>query len=419
VATYKHIAKLIVKHRKNILTAREKEELEAWRNLSNDNQLLFSQLNNTEYVSEKLDELYSVNVNEEWGKIRQMFPHKRKKRIVTVLKYAAIVTGLFIGGIALFSNRKSKVAGATQTRKVENSLVPDNRQVTLKLANGRIVNLDSTENGHIALQYKSVIYKRDDLLRYEWSTGDAHPVPEYNTVTTPRARTYAVELCDGSKAWLNAASSITYPTVFTGNERVVQITGEVYFEVNPAPVSIDSGGRKKPFIVYINSSSGKGKGMRVEVMGTHFNVNAYDDEAAVKTTLLEGKVKVVNGQLAADSNRQSAFAKASADTSVILSPGQQAQVNNEGKLHVIKYADIQEVMAWHKNKFIFNDTDIRAIMQQIARQYDYTIVYKEPVDGHYSLSVSRQQQLEDVLEQLELAGGIHFEIEGKKIFVSQ
>jgi len=422
LATYKHIAKLIVKHRKNTLSEQEKEELETWRNLSIDNQLLFNRLNDKEYVSEKLEELYSVNLNEEWGKIRQMFPRKNRQPII---RYAAIVAGLlFVGTVVFMMTRKSdgtKIAGTQD--QAGNNVVTNKYKVQLKLANGRIVYLDSSVSGHIALQYKSVVYKQGDVLRYEWSTGDAQPEVEYNTVTTPRTKTFAVELPDGSKAWLNASSSITYPTAFLGNERKVQITGEVYFEVNPLPVFFGEQ-KKLPFIVSVDPPAGrKGNGARIEVMGTHFNVNAYAEEPAIKTTLFEGKVKIVNRESETGSQKPEAGKEQTtiqqAEQSAILAPGQQAEVNDAGKLEVIKYANVQEALAWHKDMFIFNDADIKQIMQQIARQYDYEIVYEEPVDGHFTFEVSRQAEISKVLETLELMGGIHFKIREKKVIVSR
>jgi ferric-dicitrate binding protein FerR (iron transport regulator) len=280
-------------------------------------------------------------------------------------------------------------------------------------------------NGHVALQYRSVISKRGDMVRYEWSTGNAQPELEYNTLTTPRARKFMLELPDGSRAWLNASSSVTYPTAFIGKERIVQITGEVYFEVNPDPVTL---GRpeKKPFIVYVNSLPGSmGVGTKVEVMGTHFNVNAYGDEPVIKTTLLKGKVKISNQFLqVAGTDRivnepQIGNVQGREIQTAVLTPGQQAQVYANGRLEVIRYADIQEVMAWHKGLFIFNDQHIKRIMQQIARHYDYDVEFDDRVDGHYTLTVTQQTTIDQILEVLELSGGVHFQKEGRKIVVSQ
>lgn len=427
MATYKRIAKLIVKHRKNTLNKQEKEELEKWRNLNEDNQLLFNRLNDTGYVSEKLDELYSVDINEEWGRIRHMFPRKKTTALTAALKYAAMVIGLLLTVTITYylikkHNESLQLAANGQN---SNGPVPDAYRVELKLGNGKTVYLDSSIGGHIALQYRSVIYKQGNLLRYEWSTGDAAPQVEYNTLSTPRTRTFAVELPDGSKAWLNAASSITYPTAFTGKERVVSITGEVYFEVNPRPDRLDDAARKL-FVVVVNAPPGKGKGARIEVLGTHFNINAYQERPAITTTLLQGKVKVVNNARADDTGKEQKIKQQQGGTSekdeiAYLVPGQQAQVRNDGSLNVIKYADLEETMGWYKEALVFHDADIKVVLQEVARQFDYDIVYREPVNGHYTLSVSKTEGVSAVLDAIQLAGAgeVHFKIKGKKIIVSQ
>ena len=404
MATHKHIAELIGKHRSNSLNEREVQELQTWCNLCDENRRLFERTKSQGFVSDILLELYSTGTNEEGAKIRLMFPHQRQQPFIRTLKFVTIILGLLLTGVAVYSllhqTRDKKITSVDHSSKDgwSDSQVPDVHRVELKLANGRIVYLDSSINGHIALQYRSVIYKRGNVVRYEWSTGNAQPELEYNTITTPRARKFAVELPDGSKAWLNASSSITFPTAFIGKKRMVQITGEVYFEVSHVGDGVD----KKPFIVYVDPLPGaKQTGAAIEVMGTHFNVNAYGDEPVIKTTLLEGKVKVSN-----QINR-----------SVILIPGQQAQINGNGQLEIEKYADIQDVMAWHKDLFIFNDLDIKLLMQQLAREYDYEVVFKEPVSGHYTLTVTRQTAMNQILTALEFAGGVHFKVEGRTIIV--
>jgi ferric-dicitrate binding protein FerR (iron transport regulator) len=433
VATNKHIADLIMRYRRSTLNEQEKKELEAWCNLCEENQLLFNRLNDAGEVSGSLVELYSESIDEEGGKIRQMFPTQQKQCINTAIKYTAIVTGLLLISMGVYSllngvpNKKGVVVDNQPKEGLSNNQLPDVHRVQLKLADGRIVYLDSSVNGHIALQYRSVIYKRGDLVRYEWSNGNAQPELEHNTIITPRARKFTLELPDGSRACLNASSSITYPTAFIGKERIVHITGEVYFEVNPDPVSLGTRGGKMPFIVYVNPLWGaKGAGAVVEVTGTNFDINAYGDEPVIKTTLLQGKIKVSNqfqpvATVVGDINKQhSPGADQQPEVqSVFLIPGQQAVINGEGQLDVIKYADIQEVMAWQKDLIIYNDLDIKQIMQQLARQYDYEIVFKEPVNGHYTLSVTRQTTIKQVLDVLELSGGIHFDIEDHKIIVSQ
>lgn len=431
VATNRHIAELIIKHRKNSLSAYEKEELETWCDHSEENQLLFDRLSGPGY--DNMVELYnSLATTENNIPVRQLFPPQRK-RVVVAMVYVSIIICLLFAGMAVYSvvskqrdkNKNNTLVQQKPTGVINNTQVPDVRRVQLKLASGDLIYLDSSVNGHVALQYRSVIFKRGDMIRYEWSTGDAQAELEYNTLITPPARRFVLELPDGSKAWLNASSSITYPTAFIGKERIVQVTGEVYFEVNHYPGTLGSH-EKKPFIVYVNSMPGNmGVGAKVEVLGTHFNVNAYSDEPVIKTTLLQGKVKVSNQLLqVAGADRiinepQLKIEDEPALKTVVLTPGQQAQVSGNGKLEVIKYADIQETMAWHKGLLIFNDRPIKQIMKQLARQYDFDVAFNDEVDGHYTLTLTQEVPLDQVLQVLEFSGGVHFKVDGRKIVVSQ
>jgi ferric-dicitrate binding protein FerR (iron transport regulator) len=213
----------------------------------------------------------------------------------------------------------------------------------------------------------------------------------YNTITTPRGGQYQVTLSDGTKVWLNAASSIRFPVLFTGNERKVEITGEAYFEV--------AKNVSKPFKVKTISSE-------VEVLGTHFNVNAYDDEAVAKTTLLEGLVKVsvpqTGGKLAAR----------------FLQPGQQSGITKDGRISVLNNADTEEAVAWKNGRFQFRSADLKSILRQISRWYDVDVVYKGNVDLHFTGQLTRDDYVSKVFDKLALTGEVHFKIEGKKIIVS-
>jgi len=208
----------------------------------------------------------------------------------------------------------------------------------------------------------------------------------YNMLVTPRRGQYQLVLPDGSKVWLNAASSIRYPVAFIGNERRVQITGEAYFEVTHNATM--------PFIVE------KGD-MRVEVLGTHFNVNAYNDESAIKTTLLEGKVKIVNRQ------------------SAILKPGQQAILTAGSRLTILDKTDVEDVVAWKNGLFHFESSEIKTVMRQIARWYDVDVVYERTTVNNDPMfvEISRNTRLSDVLKALEESGSAKFSIQGKTIIV--
>jgi len=205
-------------------------------------------------------------------------------------------------------------------------------------------------------------------------------------MTTTNGKQYQLQLSDGSKIWLNAASSVTYPTAFTGNERKITITGEAYFEI--------AHDAKKPFTVSAH-------GMDVEVLGTHFNVNAYDDEENTSTTLLEGSVKIKNRQ-----------------ATTLLTPGQQLQLNKDGKINLVRDADVQEAVAWKDGLFIMKKAAIPSIMRQIARWYDVEVAYSNGVPaGRISGDIPRNMNLSKVLEVMELSG-VHFMITGKKVLVT-
>ncbi|OQP61212.1 hypothetical protein A3860_05730 [Niastella vici] len=305
---------------------------------------------------------------------------------------AAAIFVLLAGGAYFFLNKpKKEIEVVKTTTKPQNDVAPGGNKAVLTLANGTTINLDDASNGMIAQQGNAKVVKLDDgQLVYDAKalTIDHSPLT-YNTLATPKGGQYQLVLPDGSKVWLNAASSITYPTAFTGNQRKVQITGEAYFEVVH--------NSKMPFVVEKGS-------MAVEVLGTHFNINAYDDEAEMKTTLLEGKVKV---------------STAVGNGSAILKPGEQVSLSHSSHLSQPIPVQTEEVMAWKNGQFHFEHADLKTVMRQLARWYDVDIVYKNPTQKNDPLFIdmSRNANLSDVLKALEVSGSARFSIEGKKIIV--
>ncbi|HQW44934.1 MAG TPA: FecR domain-containing protein, partial [Chitinophagaceae bacterium] len=209
---------------------------------------------------------------------------------------------------------------------------------------------------------------------------------------TPRGGQYQVTLSDGTQVWLNAASSIRFPVVFTGTERKVEITGEAYFEV--------AKNKAMPFKVTAGSSE-------VEVLGTHFNINSYTDEPYIKTTLLEGSVKVT------------VPASAAGQSSKILQYGQQTAVNKEGKISVLNNADLEEAVAWKNGRFQFKSADLKTILRQISRWYDADVEYRGNVNIHFTGQLPRNDNVNKVFEKLALTGEVNFKVEGKKIIVTR
>ena len=294
---------------------------------------------------------------------------------------AAAILIMAIGSYFIFFNKTEKKPeiATVDTKDVQ---APSTTKATITLANGKIIYLDSINNGTISIENNvTVIKTADGKIIY---SGNANEVV-YNTLHNPRgSKVIDMQLSDGSHVWLNAGSSVTYPVAFVGNERKVSITGEAYLDVTHNPAM--------PFKLK------KGE-MEVTVLGTKFNVNAYDDEADIKVTLLEGSVKVSNGP-----------------ANGILKPGQQAQVGRDIK--IVSNVDLEEVMAWKNGKFQFGEkADIGMIMRQIARWYDVDVEYKGTFTKHFGGSISREVNVSQVLKVLQTTGNVNYKVEGRKVTV--
>lgn len=312
------------------------------------------------------------------------------KKWPTYVAAASILVAVSIIGYKWFS-------GSDQEFEKEKPIIVQNKnkdvapgqyKARLTLADGSVVVLDSFSSSKLVQQGSTTVLTRDGQLVYE-KKGKDHEVL-YNVLTTAKGETYGMVLSDGSKVWLNSQSSIRYPVSFNGDIRKVEITGEAYFEV--ASLS-----QKIPFIVSLN-------GMEVEVLGTHFNINSYSDEDVVKTTLLEGKVKVKTTSNHAET---------------ILQPGQQANWNkrNQG-LHKLNDVDVDEAVAWHNGYFQFNNADLETVLKQLVRWYDVEVRYQGNIpQREFWGKISRENTLSQVLGTLE-TNNVHFKLEGKRIFVS-
>jgi len=304
----------------------------------------------------------------------------------------SIVLVLGASGYFLFNPSKStinynKSEASTYGKRFNHDIsAPTARKAILTLANGSTIELDSANNGELATEGNVTVLKRvDGSVAYNDKNSSLSEPVRYNTLTVPKgSKPVQLELEDGSQVWLNVSSSITYPTAFIGKERKVEITGEVYFEV--------AHDATKPFIVRKGETS-------IEVLGTHFNVNAYDDEPDMKVTLLEGSVKVKSQK-----------------SQLIISPGEQAVVTSEGHLGINKNADLDEVNAWRNGKFDFSNADLETVMRQISRWYDVEVVYRGKTDFHFGGQLARNSSLVEIFKILEISG-VRFTIDGKKVTV--
>lgn len=388
----KNIAVLIEKFQTGQLSTEEESLLNDWYHSFNDSQIDIIDVENL--TENQLAQRIKLRLDETIKDKRKLKVATNASRWKLTAAAASIVVILSIGSYFIFSPKTiKKEIAKTNIRKpsMKNDIAPGGNRATLTLSDGSTIILDSASNGTISKQGNIKVEKlANGLLAYSQNGKQITENDEafYNTITTPRGGQYHVTLSDGSQVWLNAASSIRFPVAFTGTERRVEITGETYFEV--------AKNAAMPFRVKAASSE-------VEVLGTHFNVNAYDDEAVIKTTLLEGKVKVsVPNQVAR-----------------FLQPGQQAAINKEGKIGVLDNADIEEVMAWKNGRFQFSSADLKSILRQISRWYDVDIEYKGNVNLHFTGQLTRNDSVSKVFEILELTGEVHFRIDNKKIVVSR
>jgi len=291
---------------------------------------------------------------------------------------AAVVIGLLATSAYYLFNKPAKSQSPDGTT-ASVDVLPGKEGAMLTLSDGRQVLLDSLGNGLIAVQGTAEVKLQDGQLVYNKNGNAGEAAIAFNTMSTPRGRQFQLLLPDGTKVWLNAASSLTYPTAFTGHERKVEITGEAYFEV--------AKNARMPFKVKINDHT------EVEVLGTHFNVNAYGDEEAIKTTLLEGKVKVIATQSGIPNPKFE-----------ILHPGQQATIStksNQSTQIRVQTADVNEAVAWKNGAFSFTNADLPAVMRQLARWYNIEVEYKGDIpSGTFSGEIGRSLTLDQVLKGL-------------------
>jgi len=306
-------------------------------------------------------------------------------------KVAAAVVVL-VGGFGIYSLIKSNSA-EPETATVDpgkQTISPANNKATLTLADGSTIVLQNAANGTVANQGSTKIEKAGGNLLTYISQNEKPEKALLNTITTPRGGLYQVVLSDGSKVWLNAASTLRFPAHFNGSERKVELSGEAYFEVakNTAmPFKVAIAGRQE-----------------VEVLGTHFNVNAYTDEPVVKTTLLEGKVKII----AQD-----------AEQPQILYPGQESRVTSNGTISINKNADTEQTLGWKNGHFSFDNANLEEILRELSRWYDVDVQFEGPVpDRQFTGEIQRDLELSQVLKLLE-RHNVSFKIQGKTLFVQK
>jgi transmembrane sensor len=302
---------------------------------------------------------------------------------------AAVLLIMISAGL-LFNKKPGTPANilAKQLKTDNGPVIPGSNKATLTLSDGSNIDLNDTEKGVLSNQGSVSVDKLSDgklvyNIKGEGSHSQSAPIL-YNTITTPRGGQYQVVLADGTKVWLNSESSLKFPATFSGKERHVELTGEAYFEV--------AKNKNMPFKIAVNK-------MSIEVLGTHFNVNAYADDDEIKTTLLEGSVKLASGS-----------------NTALLKPGEQGVLQQQS--FKINAVNTEETVAWKNGYFMFDNENIQSIMKKVARWYNVDVVYTGNIDERgFGGTVSRFESVTGVLKSLELTGTVHFKLEGRRITV--
>ena len=301
---------------------------------------------------------------------------------------AAVLIGALGSGVWWVTRTTRPIAAplaAVKQSPVKANIAAGGNKAVLILDNGSTVTLDSARTGVLTTQGNTRVIKLDGGRLAYAGEGTASNAVLYNTVRTPRGGQYQVALPDGSKVWLNAATTLRFPTAFSGKDRTVDLTGEAYFEV--------AANKNQPFRVKV-------KGMMIDVLGTHFNVMAYDDEESFHTTLLTGAVRVEEGTEA-----------------TLLKPGEEARMSLDTKNLTTAAADTDQVVAWKNGLFQFDGATLETVLRQVARWYDVDVRYEGTIPKHFSGLISRSASLAEVLHVLDKAGKTRFVLEGRTVVV--
>jgi len=312
----------------------------------------------------------------------------RKRAFWPYFTKVAVAASLlvFVGIGYIYQTRFQKTVPVAISHAAH-EILPGGNKAILKLADGRVIDLDQKGSGPIAVQNGVVAHQLNNgILKYD-TKGNGKLSLQTNVINIPRGGKFQLVLSDGSRVWINAMSELKFPSAFSGNERVVELSGEAYFEV-----AKDS---RRPFVV-------KTANQQVQVLGTHFNVNSYPDETEIKTTLAEGRVLVTSG-----------------GKSVSLKPGEQSRLNRGfNSLSLVRDIDLEEELSWKNEIFAFNNDDIKTVMRQLSRWYDLDVIYKGKVSNErYFGEIPRNSKLSEVFEILQL-NHVDIKITGKTMVIT-
>lgn len=384
------IAYLIEGHLKGTLTPEEGEELDDWITESDENLELFEKLTDEDNIEIAMQQYLQAEKEkvEALAGVKNQIRHQGSiiKKIWPYFIAASII--LTVVSFYLFKpdNKGKNIEKPIAQNTGNTNVNAGSDKAVLTLSDGRAIILDSTNTGLLANE-GNISIKKGVKGEIVYDGTDNAMQSNYNTIAVPRGGQYSIMLEDGTKVWLNAESFMKFPAGFAASTREVELKGEAYFEVAKNP--------DRPFKVKIISPYGEAGS--VEVLGTQFNINSYGDEGVVKTTLVEGSVRVEKD-----------------GKSKILSPGEQALMAND--ITVVK-ANVNEATAWKEGKFLFRDATVRSIGEQIKRWYDVDVAYQGDISQHFNMEASRDIPLAKLLNGLEGTAQVQFNLEGKKLII--
>ena len=378
---------LIRKYLEGTATPEEEALLESWYTEAAQNQLESPAAPDYPKIGEEILQLLRA---EQEGQVIPVQPKSNSpvRLWPSIAAAAAVIVLLWVGSYLLY--HKDPMPSIVKRPAQETDILPAAAKATLTLVDGQTIQIDSAGGGTLPRQGNARIETLNGQLIYSISRPDPQTPKTngvaYNTLTTKPGEHYSLLLQDGTKAWLNAASSITYPVVFDGDKRQVKVTGEVYFEI--------AHNDKQPFSIAVRNEL-------IEDIGTHLNINAYDNEPAINTTLLEGRINVSNGS-----------------SSTILRPGQQATLAPGEETFHVKTVDADKAVAWKDGYFYFDRADIETVMRQLARWYNIQVAYQGEIPKRtFKGKVYRNINASEALQILSYFGA-HFKIDGKTITVT-
>ena len=377
-----YIARLIARYLSDEIEEEEQAELTRWRNESSENERLFREICKEENIKQNMQKRQTFHAEDGWeGVQRKIQRHRFRHRILNICKYAAIfIFPVVVATVAIYKSGNEP----QPLSQVEEQIVPGGKKAVLILDNGEAIDLKSTSGVELKEKDGTVIQVDSTVLNYQQAPARTSEKLAYNKVNVPRGGEYQLTLSDGSKVQLNSMSSIRFPVQFAQDCRLVELEGEAYFEVSKTG---------QPFIVQT-------KGMKIEVLGTSFNISAYANEE-YQTTLVSGSVKV---QTENGSNR-------------ILKPSEQACITPGSNQINVRNVDTAFYTSWIHGKINFKDQRLDDIMKTLARWYDMDVVYENEAtkELRFGCYVNRYNEITPLVKLLEQTGRVTVTVEGKTI----